>query len=147
LRITLQGQHTFWDGGERNEGRGENYRQNSSIPWRPARADSQCRRWHNALDAAAEGHLQPLGGTARAAQKAWASPTCLHMLCYMHQLLFLLNYSKTKTLLTPWDNFKKTKIKKLKMPLTLGKKEVDLRGYAVIILHKKRWKSKNIPRH
>jgi hypothetical protein len=50
----------------------------------------------------------------------------LHMLCCTHQLFFLLNYRKTKTPLTPWDNSKKIKIKKPKMPLDLGEKKVDL---------------------
>jgi hypothetical protein len=39
--------------------------------------------------------------------------------------------------LTPRDNCKKTKIKKLKMPLDLRQIKVDHRGYTVITLYKK----------
>jgi len=56
---------------EEREMRGEekNYRQSSSIPWRPAHADPQCRRWRNALDTTEEGYLQPLEGAACAVQR------------------------------------------------------------------------------
>jgi len=39
--------------------------------------------------------------------------------------------------LTPQDNCKKTKVKKLKVPLDLRQKKVDPIGYAIITLYKK----------
>jgi hypothetical protein len=48
--------------------------------------------------------------------------------------IFFFNYRKTRTLLTPLDNYKKTKAKKPKTPLNLRQKKIDSRCYVVIKL-------------
>lgn len=50
--------------------------------------------------------------------------------------IFLKNYRKIRTLLTPWNNRKKLVDKKQKYPLDLRKKKVDPESHMLIILYK-----------
>jgi hypothetical protein len=81
----------------------------------PTHTGPSCKGWCTTLDATPEGYQQLLENR------------CTHQ-------LFFFNYRKTRTLLTPLDNYKKTKAKKPKTPLNLRQKKVDFRCYAVIKL-------------
>jgi len=123
LKITLQlcKANTFSKVEER-EKRGEekNYRMSFSVPWRPTRVATPCRGgtmlWMPSRKAT-NGHQKtphtPPKGRRRLP---------LVDACSAHTNYFFLNYTKSKTPLIPWDNSKKTKVKKPKMPLDLRQK-------------------------
>ena len=55
-----------------------------------------------------------------------------------HALIIFFNYQKIRIPLIPWDNCKKTEVKRSKVPLDLRQKKiVNSRGYTVIALYKK----------
>jgi hypothetical protein len=71
-------------------------------------------------------HSRPSTTTERRLTRLSKGMSALHLLVYaLHIQSFLFsNYRKIKTLLTPRDNAKKTKVKtKKKKPLILGKKK------------------------
>jgi hypothetical protein len=62
-----------------------------------------------------------------------------------HALIIFFYYQKIRIPLIPWDNCKKTDVKRLKVPLDFRQKKiVNSRGYTVIALYKK-YKNPKIP--
>ena len=113
MRTTLQffKANTHFEVEEREKmGEEKYYCQNFSVSWRPTHTGPPCRGWRDVLDSTVKGYQQPPGGAARAIQRVQSA---FHLLARaLHTPTTFFNYKKTRTPLTPLDNFKKTEVKK-----------------------------------